>query len=103
MYEHVDKRAKMQRSKERQTGGTKQTRQAYQHRMEQRKVHIRHTNMTEVYLTSGYTSLVHEGDGCNHTRTSPHGAQSMAKPRSREANIEIKHKSKQVNIDMQRK
>ena len=53
--------------------------------------------MTEVYLTSGYTSLVHEGDGCNHTRTSPHGAQSMAKPRSREANIGIK-----PNIDMQK-
>ena len=28
------------------------------------------------------------------------GAQSMAKPKSREANIDIKYRSKQANIDM---
>ena len=37
MHEHVGKCAKMQRSKESQTGGTNQVRQAYQHRMECRK------------------------------------------------------------------
>ena len=101
MYEHVDKRAKMQRSKERQTGGTKQTRQAYQHRMEQRKVYIRHTNTIVVYLTRGYISLSHEEDGCNHTSTRPKMAQSMEKPRSKEDNMDIRHRSKQANIDMQ--
>ena len=53
-----------------------------------------------MHLTSGYTSLGHEGDGCNDTRTSPWGAQSMAKPRSRKENMDIKHRSKQVKIGM---
>ena len=43
----------MQRSKESQTCGTKQARQAYQHRTEQRNVCIKNTNTTKVYLTSG--------------------------------------------------
>ena len=42
------------RRKESQTGGTKQARQAYQHRTEPRKVCIKCTNTTQVYLTSGY-------------------------------------------------
>ena len=32
----------------------------------------------------------------NHTTTNPLRASSMAKPRSREANIEIKHRDKQA-------
>ena len=55
MHEHVSKRAKMQRSKESQTGGTKQARQAYQHRTKGRKVRVKHTNTTGAYLTGGYT------------------------------------------------
>ena len=38
MHEHVGKRAKMQRCKENQTGGTKQARQVYLHHTEWRKV-----------------------------------------------------------------
>jgi len=34
------------------------------------------------------------------TQASPQGAQSMAKPRSREASIDTKHRSKQANMDM---
>ena len=94
MYEHVGKHAKMQRSKESQTGGTKQ---AYQHRTEQRKAYIKHTNTTGVYLTSGYIQTKPRRDGCSHASTSPRRAQSMAKPRSREANMKIKHRSKQAS------
>ena len=54
-----------------------------------KRVCIKQTGITVMRFTSGYTSLDHEGYGCNHTRTSPWGAQSMAKPRSREANIDI--------------
>ena len=36
-------------------------------------------------------------------QANPRGAQSMARPRSREAKMEKKHKSKQANIDIQRK
>ena len=62
-----------------------------------------HTNTTEVYLTSGHTQSIPRRDGCDHTSTSPQREQSMAKPRSREANMEIKHRNKQANMDMQRK
>ena len=48
-------------------GDTKQARQAYQHRIEQRKVCIKHTNTLEVCLTSGYTQTGFRKDGCNHT------------------------------------
>ena len=55
MHEYVGKHSKMHKSEESQIGGTKQERQAYKHCMEWRKVCIKHTNTTEVYLTSGYT------------------------------------------------
>ena len=91
MHEYVGKHAKRKhRSKESQTGGTKQARQAYQHCM-------------EVYLTNGYTQSIPRRDGCNHISASLRKALSMAKPRSRKANMEIKHRSKQENIEMQRK
>ena len=93
----------MPRNKESQTGGTKKARQAYQHHTEQRKVCIKHTNTMEVYLTSGHTQSIPRRDGCDYTSTSPQKERSMAKPRSREGNTEIKHRSKQANIDMQRK
>ena len=92
---HACKDAK---SKKSQTGGTKQARQAYQHCTKWRKVCIKHTNTTKVYLTSGYIQTSPRSDKWNHTRTSPQWAQSMAKPRSREENIDIKHKSIQANI-----
>ena len=72
------------------------------HRVE-KGVNIKHTNTTGVYLTSGHIQTNPRRDRCNHTSTNPQRAQSMAKPRSREANMEIKHRSKQANIDMQRK
>ena len=68
MHEHVGKRAKMQRCKENQTGGTKQARQVYLHHTEWRKVWIKHTNTTEVYLTSGYTQTSLRRDVCNHKK-----------------------------------
>ena len=64
---------------------------------------IKHSNATEVYLTNGYTQSIPTRDKCNHTSMSPRRAKSMAKPRSREVNIEIKHRSKQVIIYVQRK
>jgi len=60
------------------------------------RVCIEQTDITGMRLTSGYTPIGHDGDGCNHTRTNPRGAQSMAKPRSIEASIDIKHRSKQT-------
>ena len=49
MHEHVNKCVKMKRSKESQMGGAKQAREAYQHRTEQRKVCIEHTNTSQVF------------------------------------------------------
>ena len=57
------------------------------------RVCIEQTGITRMRLTSGY-----DGDRCNHTRTNPWGTQSMAKPKSREASIDIKHISKQTYI-----
>ena len=67
MHEHVGKRAKMQRSKENQTGEAKQARQAYQHRTKWRKVCIKHTNTMEMHLTGGCIQTNPRRDGCNHT------------------------------------
>ena len=108
MHEHVGKRAKIQRSKKSKTGGTKQARQACQRRMERRKVCIKNTNTMEMYLTSGYIQTSPRRDGCNHTSkwpeiptsTSLQKAQSMPKPRSRQANMDIQYRSKQANIYM---
>ena len=103
MHEHVNKHAKMHKNEESQMGGKKEARQAYQHRMEWRKVCTKHTNTMKVYLTSGYIQTNPRRDGCNHTSTNPWRAQSMTKPRSREANMEINYRSKQANIDTQKK
>ena len=64
---------------------------------------IKHTDAMRVYLTSGYIQTNPRRDECNHISTSPWKAQSMAKPRFRETNMEIKHRSSQANINMQRK
>jgi len=67
-------------------------------------VYIKHTNTPEVYLTSGYTQKKNpRRDRYNHTSINPWRAQSMAKPRSRKANIEIKHGSKQATSKCKRK
>ena len=66
------------------------------------RVCIKQSNTTVLYFTSGHSQISHRRDGCNHTRkwpqrlksTSPQRAQSMAKPRSRHENMEIKHRSK---------
>ena len=55
MYEHVGKRAKIQKSQESQTSGAKQAWQAYQHCTERRKEYTKHTYTTGVCLTSGHT------------------------------------------------
>ena len=81
MHEHVGKLAKMHESKESQMGGAKQARQAYQHHTEQRKVCIKHTNTTEVYLTSGYILTSLKRDRCNHTKQV---ALRIDKPKPRE-------------------
>ena len=39
---------------------------------------------------------LHPNKECNHTTTNSLKASSVAKPRTREANISIKHRSKQV-------
>ena len=67
MHEHVGKRAKMQRSKENQTGEAKQARQAYQHCTKWRKVCIKHTNTMEMHLTGGCIQTNPRKDGSNHT------------------------------------
>ena len=41
------------------------------------------------------------GVGCNHITTNLLRASSMGKPRTKEANTSIKHRSKQASIDMQ--
>ena len=41
------------------------------------------------------------GVECNHTSINPLRASNVAKPRTREANTSIKHRSKQASIDMQ--
>ena len=85
MHEEVHKRAtRKHRSKDSQTGGVKQARQAYQHCMEWRKLQNKHTDISEVYLRNGHIQTYPRKDGYNHTSTSPRRAQSMAKPRSRE-------------------
>ena len=65
-------------------------------------MYSKHTDTIEVYITNGYIQTNPRRDGCNHTSTNPWRAPSMAKPRSREANKEIKHRSKQTNNDMQK-
>ena len=75
-------------------------RQACKDVKKQRKPNGCHTNTMKVYLKNG--------NGCNHVSkwsqrpisTSPQRVQSMAKPRSRQANMDINHKSKQANVDM---
>ena len=104
MHEYVGKHAKMQRSKKSQTSGTKQERQALHHRMEWRKVCIKHTNIMEICLTSSHIQISHKSDKCNHTSkwpqrpisTIPQRAKSMAKPRSRQVNMDIKYIRKQA-------
>ena len=57
---------------------------------------IKHPNNTEAYLTSSYIQISPRRDGCNHTSKwpqrptsiSPWRAQSMAKPRWRQANVD---------------
>ena len=61
MHEHVGKRAKMQRSKESQTGGTKQERKAQRHQTKWRKVCFKHTNIREMCLTSGHIQQATKG------------------------------------------
>ena len=56
-----------------------------------------------MYLASDYIQTNPRRDRCNHTSTSPLRAQNKAKPRSRKANMKIKHRNKQANIDVQRK
>ena len=58
MHEHVGKCSKPQRSKESQTGGTKQ---ALKHRAEWRKVCFKHTNIREMCLTSGHIQQATKG------------------------------------------
>ena len=49
---------------------------------------------------SGHIQTNPRRDRCKHVSTNPQRVQSMAKPISREANMEIKHRNKQTNMDM---
>ena len=104
MHEHVGKHAKMQRSNESQAGGTKQARQAWSE-----EKCVSSTPTSQRCISRVVTSKTnHQRDRCNHTSkwpqrptsTNPRSAQSMAKPKYRQANIEIKHRSMQKNIGM---
>ena len=97
MHKHVGKHAKMQRKPNRWCkaskanistlhGAEKDVNQEHQH----------HRGISRKWLHP----INLRRDQCNHTNISPQRAQSMAKPRSREANMQIKHRSKQANMDM---
>ena len=93
MHEHVSKRAKIHRKP---TGGTNK----------HGKHNIARSGKEEKYARSNR----HHGDAsqvvtskqgligvrCNHTTINPLRVSSVAKPRTREANTSIKHRSKQA-------
>ena len=93
MHEHVSKHVKMHRKP---TGGTNK----------HGKHSIAWSGKREGYawsnLASGDASQMVTseqslmGIGCNHTRLSSRRAPNMVKPRTREANTSIKHRSKQA-------
>ena len=65
---------------------------------------IKHTYIMKMCLISGHIQTSHERDKCNHTSKwpqrltsrSPRREKSMAKPKSRLANMNIKHRSKKA-------
>ena len=93
MHEHVSKHVKMHRKP---TGGTNK----------HAKHNIERSRKREGYAWSNLafgdaSQMVTSkkglmGFGCNHTRSSPRRAPNMAKSRTRKANTDIKHRSKQA-------
>ena len=69
MHEYIDKRAKMQRNKESQTGA--QSKQG-KHNIAQsgERVCIKQTNITRCVPSSGYNQTSHKQDECNHKQAS---------------------------------
>ena len=80
MHEHVGKHAKRMHRK---PNWWHKANMASNTTWGEERVCIEQTGITGMHLTGGYTLISHKGDGCNHIRTSPQGAQSMAKPRSK--------------------
>ena len=59
-------------------GGTKQVRQAWQHLTEQRKVCIKHINITEMCLTSGHIQQATRGVDATTQANGPKDWQAQA-------------------------
>ena len=98
MHEHVSKRVKMHKKP---TGGTNKHGKHIIARSRNGKRYARsnrHHGDASQMVTSKQGLM---GIRCNHTTTNPLRASSMAKPRTREANTSIKHRSKQASINMQ--
>ena len=96
MHEHVSKRAKMHRKP---TAGTNKHGKhdiAWSGKGERYACSNRHHGDASQMVTSkqGLTGIKY-----NHTTTNPLKASSMAKPRTREVNISIKHRSKHRNAN----
>ena len=80
MHERIGKRAKIQRKP---NGWHKASKASITtHGTEKGYASSKPTSQGCV-LTNGHIRTSHERDGCNHTSTSPRGAPSMAKPKSR--------------------
>ena len=94
MHEHVDKHAKMKKKKP--NGWHKTSNVSISSHRAEKGFESSKPPSRGCVLTSGYTQISHKKDGCNHTRASPRGAPSMAKPRAREASMDTKHRSKQA-------
>ena len=94
MHEHVSKRVKMHRKP---MGGTNKHGKhtiAWSRKGETCARSNRYHGDAFQVVTSKQDLM---GIGCNHTTTNPLRASSVAKPRTKEANTSIKHKSKQAS------
>ena len=98
MHEHVNKRVKMHKEP---IGGTNKHGKriiTWSRKGKRYSRSNRHYGDASQVVTSKQGLI---GVGCNHTTTNPLRASSVAKPRTKEANTSIKHRSKQASIDMQ--
>ena len=93
MHGHISKRVKMHRKP---TGGTNKYGKHIIARNGKGKMYAcnnQHHGDASQMVTSKQGLM---GVGCNHTTTNPLRASNVAKPRTREANKSIKHRSKQA-------
>ena len=71
VHEHVGKRAKMSKKKRKPNKWHEASKASLSTSHRARKVCIKRTNTTWVYLTSGYIQTSLRRDGCNHTSKWP--------------------------------